>query len=114
MLKVLAVGASMLIGLAENAHAQLTGDKWVKTCSDGAPLTDLVSCGSYVRGVADMVQILQQAAPEVAKACIPYNKSGNDLAAAAFSVIAKLPPSDQAKPAAALLWGAFMIAYPCR
>ncbi len=100
--------------LVQDAHAQSTGDKWIKLCSDGAPLTDLVSCGSYARGVADMVQIMQQAAPEVAKACIPYDKTGNDLATAAFPLIAKLPAGDRAKPAAVLPWGAFMLAYPCR
>jgi hypothetical protein len=116
MLRFSAIAAAQLIAAAptQDVHAQTTGDKWIKLCSDGAPLTDLVSCGSYARGVADMVEIMRQAAPEVAKACIPYDKTGNDLAMAAFPLIAKLSPLDRAKPAAALLWGAFMLTYPCR
>lgn len=100
--------------IATSAHSQMTGEKWIKLCSDGAPVTDLVSCGSYLRGVADMIQNLQLGAPEVAKACIPYDKSGNDLAKVAFPLVAKLSASDRAKPASVLLWGAFMLAYPCR
>jgi hypothetical protein len=52
-----------------------------------------------------MIQIMQQAAPDVAKVCIPFDKSGNDLAVLAFPRIAELPPSDRAKSAAVLLWG---------
>jgi Rap1a immunity proteins len=117
MTRFFTAAAAMLMNTAapaQDAHVPFTGDKWIKLCSDGAPLTDLVSCGSYARGIGDMVQIMQQAAPEVAKACIPYDKTGNDLATAAFPLIAKLPPSDRAKPAVVLLWGAFMLAYPCR
>jgi hypothetical protein len=117
MTRFAAVAAALLmitITHAQDAPVPFTGDKWIKLCSDGAPLTDLVACGSYARGVADMVQAIQQAAPELAKVCIPYDKTGNDLAAAAFQLIAKLSASDQAKPAVVLLWGAFAMAYPCR
>ncbi len=111
MPRVSTVAAVLLMTTAAPAF---TGEKWIKLCSDGAPMTDLVSCGSYARGVADMIQVMQQAAPQVAKACIPYDKTGNDLVTAAFSLIVKLPDSDRTKPAVVLLRGAFMLAYPCR
>lgn len=91
----------------------MTGERWIALCSQGASATELASCGAYVRGVADMIQVMQQSAPETAKACIPYDKSGNDLAMVAFPRIAELPAADRDKQAVILLWGAFMLAYPC-
>jgi hypothetical protein len=91
----------------------MTGDRWIELCSQGASEVELASCAAYVRGVADMIQVMQQAAPATAKACIPYDKSGNDLTKAAFPLIAKLSASDRDKQAVVLLWGAFMLAYPC-
>jgi hypothetical protein len=91
----------------------MTGDRWIALCSQGASETELASCGAYVRGVADMIQAMQQSAPEVAKVCIPYDKSGNDLAKVAFPRIAELSAGERDKQVVVLLWGAFMLAYPC-
>jgi hypothetical protein len=95
------------------ASLAMTGDRWVALCSQGASETELASCAAYVRGVADMVQVMQQASPEVAKACIPFDKTGNDLAKEIFPRIAELGAADRGKQAVILVWGAFMLAYPC-
>jgi hypothetical protein len=110
-----AVAFAVLLAASAETRFQVTGDMWVKWCSEGAPLTDLASCGSYVRGVVDMIQLMQQpSAPEVAKVCIPNVKTGDDLAKIALPIIAALTERERAMPAVYLLWNAFWRVYPCQ
>ncbi len=112
MIKFAVAAAALLASTASSLG--MTGERWIALCSQGASEAELASCGAYVRGVADMIQVMQQAAPDVAKACIPYDKTGNDLAKVAFPLIAELSAVERDKQAVVLLWGAFMLAYPCR
>jgi hypothetical protein len=107
-----AVAAATLLA-STSSSLGMTGERWIELCSQGATEAELASCSGYVRGVADMIQVIQQAEPNASKACIPYDKTGNDLVKVAFPRIAELPSSDRDKQIVVLLWGAFMLAYPC-
>ncbi len=95
------------------AYSQASADRWLAFCSKNASEIELASCGSYVRGVADAIIILQTALPEKEKTCIPPTATGSDLARLAFPYVLNQHSNGRAVLASALLMAAFHEAYPC-
>jgi hypothetical protein len=114
-MKKLAMALGIMSLMSATAHSQsyVSGDYWVSWCSKGAPEMALISCGAYVRGVADALIILQKAMPPQAKTCIPSSLTGNKLAELAFPYVVKQSPEVRQYMASALLIAAFHETYPC-
>ena len=104
---------TVLAVMSTAAYSEVTVDRWIAVCSDGASDLELASCGSYVRGVADAVIILQEYFSEEEKTCIPPTATGSDLAKRAFPYVLKQHSEGRAVLASASLMAAFHEAYPC-
>jgi hypothetical protein len=110
--KALAALAALAL-MSTAAYSEVTVDRLITVCSEGASEIELASCGSYVRGVADAAIILQENFSEKEKSCIPPAATGSDLAKRAFPYVLKQHSGGQAVLASVSLMAAFHEAYPC-
>jgi hypothetical protein len=109
----LMIAIAALATMNTAAHSQTTGDQWIALCSKGASAAELASCGSYARGVADALVVVQRVSPELPRACVPAGATGNDLATLALPFLQGQPPTARQVAAAALLMDVFREAFPC-
>ncbi|MBO0756267.1 MAG: hypothetical protein J2P54_10435 [Bradyrhizobiaceae bacterium] len=94
------------------AHSQTAVDQWTALCSKGSG-SELVSCRSYARGVADTIMLLRTLHPELTNICIPAGVAEKDLVDLALPYVQGQPPTSPPLPAANLLTKAFSTAFPC-
>jgi hypothetical protein len=102
----IAIAAFAMMNTA--AHSQTTVDQWIANCSKGASATEIASCKSYTRGVADVVMLTG-----VTRICIPAGITENDLVNLALPYVQGQPPTSPPHVAATLLMNAFRAAFPC-
>ena len=110
----LKIAVAALAVMTTAAHAQTSVDQWVALCLKRASGSDLASCRSYTRGVADAITLLQKVHPELTNICIPPGITENDLVDLALPYVEGQPPTSPPLAAATLLIRAFGTAFPCR
>jgi hypothetical protein len=107
----IAVAALAMMNTA--AHSQTSVDQWVALCSKRAAGSEVASCRSYARGVADTITLLQKLHPELTNICIPAGITDSDLVDLALPYVQGQPPTSPPLAAANLLIKAFGTAFPC-
>jgi hypothetical protein len=108
----IAVAALAMMNTA--AHSETSVDQWVALCLKHASGSELVSCRSYARGVADAITLMQKLHPELTNVCIPAGITESDLVDLALPYVQGQPPTSPPLAAATLLIRAFGTAFPCR
>jgi hypothetical protein len=108
----IAVAALAMMNTA--AHSETSVDQWVALCLKHASGSELASCRSYARGVADAITLLQKVHPELTNICIPAGITESDLVDLALPYVQGQPPTSPPLAAATLLIRAFGTAFPCR
>jgi hypothetical protein len=107
----IAIAALAMMNTA--AHSQTRVDQWLALCSKSTSESELASCRSYARGVADVVMLTQKSYPEVTRTCLPAGITENDLVDLALPYVQGQPPTSPPLVAATLLMNAFRAAFPC-
>ena len=110
----LTIALAALAMMNTAANAQTGVDQWIAHCTKSTSEPERASCRSYVRGVADMIMLLQQSYPEVTTTCIPAGITDSDLVELALPYVRGQPPTSPPLSAATLLMNAFRAAFPCR
>jgi hypothetical protein len=109
----LKMAVAVLAMMNTAAHSQTSVDQWVAACSKRASGSDLASCRSYARGVADAITLMQKLHPELTNICIPAGITESDLVDLALPYVQGQPPTSPPLGAATLLIRAFGTAFPC-
>jgi hypothetical protein len=107
-LKIAAVAALAMMNTA--AYSQTAVDRWIALCSKRASESELASCRSYARGVADAVMLMR---PELTNTCIPAGITEKDLVDLILPYVQGVPATSPPHAAATLLFNAFRAAFPC-